>query len=140
MKLFLDTNILLDILLHRKPFYAASAQVFRLIEIGIYTGMTTPISLTTIEYVATKQHGRIITTSLIKQLCDVLAIASVDAAVVQAALDSPFDDFEDAVQYVAALNAGCTHIITRNTSDFAASQLPVLPPAVFLEMYAPSER
>jgi len=132
MNLFFDTNILLDIMLHREPHYAASAMVFAAIEQKFVAGCISAVSVSTLAYLLQKELGRELAHVHITDILRVLTICDVNASTIHQALASPARDIEDAIQYYSALEANVTHIITRNQSDFSFSTLPVLSPNEYI--------
>jgi predicted nucleic acid-binding protein len=134
VRLLLDTNVLLDVLLGREPHVAASAAVLSLAENGTLTALVGATSITTIHYLAAKAVGarrarRHVETVL--SLCDV---AAVDEEVLRDALALGFADFEDAVLHEAARRARCGGIVTRDRTGFKRATLPVYSPAEVVAM------
>lgn len=135
-KVFLDTNVLLDIFLKRKPFYINSSEVFKKIEKKKIRGGICALSFTTIFYILEKEASREKAFHVLKKIRTVLKVAPVDEKTIDSALESTFQDFEDAVQYYSALKFRSDCIITRNTDDFKESEIPVLTPEEFLQRYS----
>lgn len=137
MKTFVDTNVLVDVLSKREPFYADSAAIWTLAEQGKIVGMVSAVSITNIYYVVrrlshTKQARRALTL-----LRDTFQLVACDARVLNQAIDSSFKDFEDAVQYVSALQAGADALVTRNPGHFPnTADCPVLTPSEFLAAHS----
>ena len=136
MKVFLDTNILLDYLLKRQPFYDSVKMAFDmcLFKIG---GYVTPHSLIDIFYMLSEHTDATIEKcqETILKLRDVLfIIPETDERVLAAARNNDFDDFEDSMQNESALIAGVDYIITRNKKDFKNSTISVLSPEEFLSI------
>ena len=134
-KIFLDTNIILDLLAERHPFYDSIAKIVTLADRKELLLLTSPISFTTAEYVLSKFESK--TSALLKLqkfsiLCEV---ADVNQETIDKSLFSGFRDFEDAVQYFCALQANSDLFLTRNKKDFKQSSLPKLTPEEFLSYY-----
>ncbi len=130
VRLFFDTNILLDGLLLREPFAADAASLFAIVASSAHVGMLSATTATDIFYIARKQVGSESARALLRDLLHLFEVAPVDVLVLLSALDLPgFADVEDAVQHEAARVAGADAIVTRNTSDFSGSLLPVFTPA-----------
>lgn len=134
MRVFLDTNVLLDYLLKREPFYDSAKKVF-LMCLHKIDGCVTPHSLIDVFYMlsersdATADYCR----ETILKLRDVLLVVPEnDDRVLYAAGNTAFADFEDSMQHESALSVGATYIITRNKKDFAGSKIPALTPDEFL--------
>ncbi|MCK6454456.1 MAG: PIN domain-containing protein [Alphaproteobacteria bacterium] len=132
MNLFLDANVVLDVLAGREPHWRASARVLSVIESGRATGLLSAHSVTTIYYLLSKHLDRRRARAAIVQLLGLVHAAAVDHAVLLQALSLGWKDFEDAVQAAAAMNAKATHLITRDPRDFAALTIPVLTPEEFI--------
>lgn len=136
MRVFFDTNVVLDVLCRRESFYAASAEAFALAELRKVDGLLSAVSFTTIYYLGCKLVGREQARTFITKLRDVFDVAACDSAVVNRAIDSGMADFEDAVQHFSAVQAGADYILTRNQPDFADAEIPVMTPAEFLAMHS----
>ncbi len=132
MKLVIDTNVVLDLLLNRAPFADAAAAVFTQIEQGLHTACICATTLTTIHYLTYKTVGDKPARQLIGQLLRLLEVAPVTRAVIEAALQSPLTDFEDAVLAESAFSTGTQAIITRNGRDFQGGPLRVYSPTEWL--------
>jgi predicted nucleic acid-binding protein len=132
-RIFLDTNILLDILMRRNPFYANSAALWLKIESHELEGLVSLLSLGTIFYLLRKQTDTATARKALKTICKVLQIADSPAQAGYMALQSPQSDFEDALQYAMAALAKVDCLITRNPSDFPKrGKVLVLTPEDFL--------
>lgn len=126
---FLDTNIVIDVLIDRQPFSKYGQQLFDLgykEEIKLYISS---LSYTTIYYYIKKScssHEK--TIAILKELEQFIETTDVTKATVHVALNSDFKDFEDAIQYYSAHSKKIDAIITRNPKDFKKSKLLVLSP------------
>lgn len=129
MKLLLDTNVVLDALLGRDPWFADAAALFARVETGKCDGVLCATTITTVHYVARKVVGTEGATERIGSLMRLFDVAAVSRPVVEAALKSEFADFEDAVLYESAVRVGCQAVVTRNLQDFRSARLPVYEPA-----------
>jgi predicted nucleic acid-binding protein len=132
MKVLLDTNIVLDVLLDRKPHSINSAEVFRCIEQGRIEGLLCATTITTLDYLLSQKMKRSESRKLLNQLLKLFEVAAVSRAVIEDALVSRMDDFEDAVLDHAAQNSGADVLITRNAKDFARGKSKVMDPKQFL--------
>jgi len=135
MKILIDTNILLDIILNRAPFAEFSEQVFvaaKFATIDLFMSATT---ITDLYYIARKEKGREQTLLLIEDLLQCVDVISVNKAVILHALHTGLPDFEDAVQEGAAKQANISIIVTRNGADFKNSDLDVYSPEEFITCY-----
>jgi predicted nucleic acid-binding protein len=127
-KLLLDIDIILDILLDRKPHVVASSQIWVAIETGRVKGIVPAHGVTTIYYLIRRAIGAATARRTIGTILQVLEVAAVDSNVIQSSLLLAWPDFEDAVTAAAAEAAGCDAIITRDPKGFPDSQVQVLTP------------
>ena len=132
-KVLIDTNVALDILLNRSPFYANSVDVFVLAEQKIITGYVSAASVTDIFYIACKDIGKKDTHNAIKHLLHVFQPAAVIGDNIFKALDLDWGDFEDAVQFVVGESHSVDYIVTRNTRDFSFGSIPAVTPQQFIK-------
>ena len=135
MKVMVDTNIVLDLLLDRTPHAVNAAQIFSLIERNVLAGCLGATTLTTVHYLATKAVGAQKARREIRKLLRLFEVAPVNRAVLAAALEAEdFRDFEDAVLHEAAHQADANALVTRNASDFRTALLAVYEPRELLNI------
>ncbi|RAR51092.1 type II toxin-antitoxin system VapC family toxin [Flavobacterium lacus] len=132
-KLFLDTNIVLDLLGEREPFYIPSAQLATLADQKKVKLIVSPISFATVNYFLAKSEGISNAKEKLRKFKILCEIATINESIVEKALHSDFEDFEDALQYFCALDSKCEIIITRNHKDFKHSLLPVMSAEEYLK-------
>lgn len=132
MKVLIDTNVVLDVLLDRKPFVDASARVFGLSEQSRVEGFVCATTMTTTEYLLSQSFSGHESRQLLWKLLTLFEIATVNRPVIERALRSPIKDFEDAVLEEAGQVAGVDAIITRNIKDFRRARLKILDPIQFI--------
>lgn len=125
-KLFLDTNIVLDFLGEREPFYDSTAQLLSLADLKRIQLATSALSFATVSYFLTKAEGIEATKQKLRKFKVLSEVVSLTETIVDKSLNSDFRDFEDALQYFSALDAECHIIISRNPKDFKMSSLPIL--------------
>ena len=123
---FVDTGIILDFFLGREPFCQAAARLFSLSRRGEVQVCVTVLSFANTFYLLRKQVGIEKSKELLRTFRQWVTVLTVDATILDHALASPFNDFEDALQYHAALPAGMTAVITRNIRDYRTAAIPVL--------------
>ena len=141
MKPFVDTNILLDVLGERQPFYARSAAIWDLAERGHVDGLVAAISFTNVFYIMRKWGNTDTAREAVVLVRDAFTTTPCTAQVIEQAIDSELRDFEDAVQYFSALHADADCIITRNPGDFPRRPvIPVLSPEEFLAEWEANQR
>lgn len=132
-KIFLDTDVTLDHLADRQPFAEYAHRLLALAETGKITACVSSLSFSNLYYILRKLNGHADALALLGKLKLLVRVSAVSEAEIQAALSSKFTDFEDAIQHFAAKAEGSVSaIITRNKSDYSASEMPVLSPDEFL--------
>jgi len=134
VKALFDTNVILDLLLDRDPFADAAAHLISKVERSEMIGFVCATTITTIHYLTAKALGSKAAVQHIDSLLALFEIAPVNRIVLEDALKSKFNDFEDAVIHASALHVGAEYIITRNSSDFKLSELPVFEPNAYISM------
>lgn len=128
-KVFVDTNVLLDILMERTPWANDAAVLFSMADRKEIELLCCSLSFSTAIYLMQRfKYTRkeiVSKLSIVKSIC---TITTVNEAVIDRMLQSDFNDLEDAIQYYSALAFGAEAIVTRNIKDFAASKIPVVSP------------
>jgi len=132
VKVLIDTNIVLDIALNRKPFVEHAALLWRLAEQKEITACLSNTSITDIFYIVGKHAGKDKARAFVADILDTFKLADIDEEGFREALDSGMNDFEDAVQYVICTRNGCDALATRNKADFGG-RANVLDPAELIE-------
>jgi len=132
VKVLIDTNIVLDIALNRKPFVEHSSLLWRLAEQKVITACLSNTSITDIFYICRKHAGKETARSFIADILDTFSLADIDKQGFRDALHSEITDYEDAVQYVICMRNGCDALITRNKADYG-NKVNVLDPAELIE-------
>ncbi|MBX0331249.1 PIN domain-containing protein [Oscillochloris sp. ZM17-4] len=136
MRVLIDTDVVLDLVLKRAAFYADAFALWQAGDQGRYERYIAAMTPINAYYIARKMLGAADARQAIGDLLAATRICAIDDQVVRAALGSATADFEDAVQIAAALHTGLNIIVTRNTDDYTASPIPVLTPAQFLTRLA----
>lgn len=135
-RVFIDTNVVLDIVLSREGYFHASAACISSLKASKVTMFVSPMALVHIYYHARKWSSPMEAKSKIQALLREFQVSPAVENVVQLALGFELTDLEDAVQCAYALQAQCECIVTRNTKDFKRGPLPCLTP---MEMKAQLE-
>jgi predicted nucleic acid-binding protein len=133
-RVLFDVNVVLDVLLDRKPHADASAAVWAAVEGGIAEGLLAAHAVTTIHYLVRKELGAAKTKRIMAAILRVCRVAAVDGPVIQEALALPCPDFEDAVTAAAARLAGCDYIVTRDPKGFHGSPVRSLAPEAMIPL------
>lgn len=130
--LLLDLNVILDVILDRRPDADAAAALWAAIESGHGRGLIPAHGVTTIFYLLEKARGAAFARDGVERLIGVFGVAPVNDVVVRRALVFGWPDFEDAVCAAAAETSGCDAIVTRDPDGYPNSPLPVIDPAAAL--------
>jgi predicted nucleic acid-binding protein len=125
-RIFLDTNVILDLLGERVPFFDSIAKVATLADQKKLTIIVSPLSFTTIDYVLNKYESSEAVLNKLRKFKIICEVCEVNEETIDKALNSSFKDFEDAVQYFTALQSNCSVILTRNGRDFKHSTIPIM--------------
>jgi predicted nucleic acid-binding protein len=130
--LLLDLNVILDVILDRRPDAEPAAALWAAIEDGQGRGLIPAHGLTTIFYLIAKARGGAFARKGVERLISVFGVAPVNEDVVRRALAFAWSDFEDAVCAAAAEASGCEAIVTRDPTGYPDAPLPVVDPAAAL--------
>ncbi len=133
IKLFVDSDTILDLLAEREPHYIHAARLFTLINQNKIVAYTSPLIFANLHYLLKKQTTNSVALKSLRKLKTFINILPMDERVIGQSLNSEFNDFEDAIQYYTAVNNGITLIITRNNIDFRRSKIDVLTAEEFLK-------
>jgi predicted nucleic acid-binding protein len=127
VRVLIDTNIVLDFLLQREPFFQDAELLFQAIDAGQLIGYVTATTLTDIFYISRK-HTRSVEQArqAVSETLIAMVICPIDRAVLESAFNSGLVDFEDAVQIFGAVAQGLDAILTRDNKGFLSSPIPVL--------------
>ncbi len=136
---FVDTNVLLDVLARREPFYASAARVWTLAERGRILASVSAISFNNVYYIVRKAKDAASAEQSLVLLRDIFTVQPVTAQVLHQAMDAQLQDFEDAIQYISAMRAEADALLTRNPDDFPQTEVPILTPAEFLAAHFAEE-
>ena len=132
-RIFIDTNVMLDFLGERNPFYESIAKIATLAEKEKLTLIVSPISFATVNYFLSKFENSKIAREKLRKFKIISEICTLDEQTIEKGLNSSFADFEDALQYFSATESECDLILTRNGKDFKKSLLPIMTPDEFIK-------
>lgn len=130
-RLFLDTNIVVDLLDRREPFCHDAVRLFSMAYNKQVQLVVSPMTFSTASFLLRK-HGPEGVRKLLSNFRQLARMSTTDERTVDDSLASQFQDFEDAMQYYTALRADAEVIITRNGKDFTASRIPVMTAGEYL--------
>jgi predicted nucleic acid-binding protein len=133
-KLFIDTNIVIDLLANREPFYEDAAKLFSLADKNKVKLSLSSLTFANTNYILQKTNSASKTKEILRRFKILAVVLSIDDKIIDLALnDNEFVDFEDAIQYYSAIENNQDIIITRNLKDFTYSKLPVMTASEFLK-------
>jgi predicted nucleic acid-binding protein len=132
MKVFVDTNVLLDVLARRQPFYPDAARIWSLAERGRIQALISVISFNNVYYVVRRASNRKSAETSLRLMRGIFTPVPLTVQVLNQAIDAGYEDFEDAIQFHSAIHGDADCLITRDADHFPATALPVLSPAAFL--------
>ena len=133
-KIFVDTNIVIDLLSRREPFFEEAAFLFSLADKKQIELTVSSLTIASTSYALLRQMDSNKAKSILRKLILIVNILSLDDKIIGLALnDNTFSDFEDGLQYFTAIENGQELIITRNLKDFKNSKLPTMTAKQFLE-------
>ena len=133
IELFIDSDIVLDVLIKRNEF-ESSAQLFTLLENEELKGYTTAIVLANLHYIMTKYGGKEKSIITIRKLRKILSILSLTEEIIDEALYTEAPDFEDSIQYIVSEKNGIDFIITKNKKNYKGSKVPALTAREFMDL------
>ena len=132
MLILIDTNVLIDFIAKREPFYIFSEKVIDFCRQEIIDGAIAGHSVLNAMYILRKNFSLSELKAIFLNLCEFLYIEPVDFEKILSALkDDNFSDFEDCVQMQCALNFRANYIVTRDIKDFRGSEIPAVTPEDF---------
>jgi len=126
MKVLIDTNIVLDVLLNRKPFVENAVKVFKQAEKGQIEAHITASSVTDLVCILRKAYSLNEIKTHLKEMFQFIKIVGINSSIITGALDQNAPDFEDAVIMECARQSGMEIIITRNKPDFKKCEVPCI--------------
>lgn len=132
-KLLIDTNVVLDLLAKREPFYYSAAKIFSLADKKKLKLSISSLSFTNTNYVLTRLKSAIEAREILRRFRVLVQVLSLDEKIIDLALnDRNFKDFKDGLQYYSAIENDQNIIITRDLKDYKESKIPVMTPEEFL--------
>ena len=133
-KIFIDTDIVLDLLAKRKLFYTPAAHLFTLADRGKLDINVSSLTFATLFYLLSKDNGQERAKKILFKLKSLVTVLPVDNKIIELALSSEFKDFEDGIQYFCAIENKCAAILTRNLADYKYADIPVMTAESFLKV------
>ena len=134
-KVFIDGDVILDLLLKRNHFYKAAVKLFTLIEEAKVIGYTSPLIIADIYYIVTKLENKKSAFEKIRLLRNLLGILELNDKIIDMAIARPYNDFEDSIEYHCAVEHGINILITRNIKDYPKGDIDILEPVDYITMF-----
>jgi len=133
IRLFLDTNVILDLLAQRVPHYDSIAKLATFADKKKLVLVASPLSFTTVDYILSKYDSSESVRNKLRKFKIICEVCEVNEETIEKGLNSNFKDFEDSIQYFSAVQSNCTIIITRNGKDFKNSKLSIMTAEEYLK-------
>ena len=139
MDVLIDTNIAIDVITQREPYYTQSQLVLLASKEKTINGYISASAITDIFYIISRmiKNNFEVKELLRKLVINNVEIATVDGSIISQALDTDWDDFEDCVQYYVGKSISVDYIVTRNPDDFLSGNIKTLTPEQLLDIVAP---
>jgi len=134
-KVYIDGDVILDLLLKGSHFYEATAKLFTLIEEGKVIGNTSPLIIANIYYIVTKLENKKSAFEKIKLLLNLLEILELNDKIIDKAIARPYNDFEDSIQYHCAVEHKINRLITRNIKNYPKGDIDILEPLDYISIF-----
>ena len=135
MRILIDTNILIDVIARREPFFTDAVKVFELCQQEKVQGYIAAHSVVNMAYILRKNFTIDELREILLRLCQIFTVEAINLNKLIAALNNRnFSDFEDSLQTQCALNIRTDYIVTRNIKDFTASEIPAITPEEFFKL------
>lgn len=125
-KVFVDSDIILDLFTGRQPHYYAAAELFSLADEGFLKIFVSSLSFSNVNYILSRQYNGDQARKMLLKFKTLVSILSVNEKTIELALSSEFKDFEDAIQYYTAIESKIEFLLTRNLKDFRKAEISVM--------------
>jgi predicted nucleic acid-binding protein len=133
-KVFIDSDIILDLLLERQPFHKHAVKLLAMISKNQITGYVSPLIFSNLYYIIRKLRSKQVAKDALKKLRILLKILPIDEKIIDQALNSDFTDFEDAIKYYTAIENKLKVLLTRNKQDYKKANILILNAEEYLAM------
>lgn len=133
-KIFIDTDVILDVVFERRPFFHDSQKVLSLIEKNYFIGFTSSLILANCYYIISNNKNKNTAAKTVSKLRSIMTVLPFTDKEIGESLNSNFKDFEDGIQYFISINNGLDTIITRNISDYKNVDIHIFMPNDFLNL------
>jgi len=133
-KVFVDTDIIYDVLANRHPFYESAAKLFTMADEGKILITISALSFANIHYLLVKELTSELAKQTLRKFRILINIAPIDEKIIDLSLNSDFNDFEDAIQHFCAIENECGILLTRNLRDYKMAFIPVMTAQDFINL------
>lgn len=133
MRVFLDTNVVVDFLTMREPFFKSAALIMELARLGNIEVVISSLTFINVAYIVRKAFGKQAVIEKLERLATLCQISEINNEVIKGAIAMRSKDFEDCVQWLSAKMASADLIVTRDRDGFSDLPVPFMSPAAFLE-------
>lgn len=133
MRVLLDTNVVLDFVLQRQPFFIEADEIFLRLRNNEFDGFVSPITPINVFYTTRKEIDKTSAFIAVEELLNLVEISKSNNQIYKNALSINFNDYEDAVQHECAIAENLDAIVTRNPKDFKNALVEVFSPDEFLQ-------
>lgn len=130
--IFVDTDICIDLLSGRKPFNAVAERLFSFADLGKISLCVSSLSFSHIDYILKSQYKRTDSRFILAKFKTLVTVLDVNEKIIDLAIASDFDDFEDAIQYNTAIENNLKILLTRNLEDYKKAIIQVMNPETYL--------
>ena len=139
-KVFLDTDVLLDVFLEREPHHSIALRLLTNLRRRGTGCFTSAVVLANMNYILAKAKGKEYSINKLRSLRRMVEVASIDEAMVDAAIAVPHRDFEDSLQFHCAHGNGIETLITRNAKHYPKGRVRVTSPVEYLGSLGPAQQ
>ena len=134
-RILIDTNVLLDYLLTREPYFEDAKNVILSCADGKINGCIAAHSIPNMFFILRKDYNAKERREILSNLCSIFDVEGIDKGKLLAGLaNEDFSDFEDCLQMECAKSYGADYIVTRNVSDYVTSEIKAIEPKEYLTL------
>ena len=131
---FVDTDIVLDLFVKREPHHSIALRFFSFLKKRNVQGITSPIVIANTYYLLARIKNKSYAIDKIRKLRQLIRVAPVDEEIIDAAINVPYKDFEDSIQYHCAMSNNLKFLVTRNVADYPKNNLNIVLPDEYMKM------
>jgi len=134
-KIFVDSHVVYDLLSKREPFYPFSAALFTLAEKAEIKVHISALTIANLNYILSRQKSREEARQILRKFKLIVSVLPMNDKILDLALNSDFEDLEDAIQYYTAIENKIKILITRNLNDFKSATIPVMTAEEYVKLF-----